>query len=165
MASRLFLLAVAGSAAVAQMESMSGMEPSTTMEGGDAMTAHSSSAAAGSSAASWTEASMTSIMTSMPSAIMPSDVSASLGGSTTPTTLVVDTMTPPAPSSGKTWAMATPEDVSGVSTSGIALSTGSSSNKAGSTGAATVNGMSSVYNKISMGLLALCIVASAAVQM
>ncbi|KUI66013.1 hypothetical protein VM1G_01805 [Cytospora mali] len=162
MASRLFLLAVAGSAAVAQTESMPGTKSLAIIEGDDAMMAHSSSAAAGSAAATWTE---TSMMTSMPSAIMPSDVSASLGGSTTPSTLVVDTMTPPAPSSGKTWAMATPEDVSGVSTSKIALSTGSSSTKASSTGAATVNGMSSVYDKISMGLLALCVVASAAVQL
>ncbi|ROW10967.1 hypothetical protein VMCG_01037 [Cytospora schulzeri] len=143
MASRLFLLALAGSAALAQM---SGMGMATTAESDDDAMATDWPTAM----PTWTEEGITTTLTSIPSAIMPFDISVTLIGSTTPTTLVVDTMTPPAPSSSVAWAMATSGNmVPGMSTSGVAMWTGSPSANATSTGGATVNGMSSAYSKIS----------------
>ncbi|ROW14790.1 hypothetical protein VPNG_03771 [Cytospora leucostoma] len=150
---RRFLLALAGSLTMAQPETMSGMDMSTT------------NGAAASTAATRTQADMTSTITSLPSAIMPPDVSASLSGSSPPSTLVLDTMRPPSPSSSKTWAVATPGVVSGGTTSGKAMSTSSSPTTASSTGATKINGMGSVYSKISMDLLALGVVVSAVMQL
>ncbi|KAK7744170.1 hypothetical protein SLS53_003691 [Cytospora paraplurivora] len=138
------------------------MTPETMAAGMDMSTTDGPAA---SSVATRTQADNTSIMTSLPSAIMPPDVSASLSGSSTPSTLVLDTMRPPSPSSSKTWAVVTPGVVSGATTSGKAMSTGSSPATASSTGATKINGMGSEYSRVSMGLLALGVVVSAVMQL
>lgn len=140
MASRLFVLALAGSVALAQ----------------DTVTGDNSVTAAEPATAEPTTASQTIAATTvLPTAIMPSDVSDVSG---TPTTLVVDTQTPPSPSSSMSWAITTTHDGMGhlthANVSGVAGPTGGASPSG--TGAAgdsvdNVNGaVRSVCNKISV---------------
>lgn len=146
MTSRFLVLALAGSVALAQAtNSMApGHEMPVTEDGNSMATAEH------------TTASQTMAATTpLPTAIMPSDVSDVSG---TPTTLVVDTQTPPAPSSSMSWAITTTHDMGHMThanASGVAGPTGGAS-PPGTGGASdsvdNVNGAARrVYNKISVG--------------
>ncbi|KAJ0121561.1 hypothetical protein J7T55_008725 [Diaporthe amygdali] len=164
MASRFFVLALAGSMALAQ--DTDSMPPGHDMP----LTGDSATTTAEKATAEQTTASLTmAATTALPTAIMPSDVSDVTG---TPTTLVVDTQTPPPPSSSMSWAITTTHDMTHMTNANVsgapaptggALPSGTGS-PSGAVG--NVNGAArSVCNKISIGVLALCIVASAALQM
>lgn len=92
--------------------------------------------------------------TALPTAIMPSDVSDVSG---TPATLVVDTQTPPSPSSSMSWAITTTHDMSHMTSanvSGVAAPTGGASPSGSGSASGSVdnvNGaMRSAYNNISV---------------
>ncbi|KAG8165385.1 hypothetical protein KVR01_005660 [Diaporthe batatas] len=165
MASRLVVLALAGSMAVAQdMDAKpAGHEMTTSGDSSPVITTTAHLAAADATTASQAVAATTAL----PTAIMPSDVSDVSG---TPTTLVIDTQTPPSPSSSVSWSITTTSE-----TGHMTMSHGNMSGVAGPTGAGSasstggvdnVNGAArSVFNKVSIGMLALCLAASAALQM
>ncbi|POS69696.1 hypothetical protein DHEL01_v211911 [Diaporthe helianthi] len=166
MASRCLVLALAGCFVLGQdMDAMpAGHEMTSSGDSSSPMittTAHLA-------AADPTTASQAVVATTpLPTAIMPSDVSDLTG---TPTTLVVDTQTPPSPSSSMSWSVTTTSEMGHMTMnhanmSGVAGPTGAAS--ASSTGGVdNVNGAArSVFNKVWIGLLALCLAASAAQQM
>lgn len=151
MASRLLVLALVGSTALAQdMDAMpAGHEMTTAGDSSPVITTTAHLAAADLTTASQAVAATTPL----PTAIMPSDVSDVSG---TPTTLVVDTQTPPSPSSSMSWSITTTSEtghmtMNHVNMSGVAGPTGGAS--ASSTGGVdNVNGAArSVFNKVSVG--------------
>lgn len=150
MASQLVVLALAGSMVLAQdMDAMpAGHEMTTTGDSGPVITTTAHLAAADPTTASQAVAATTPL----PTAIMPSDVSDVSG---TPTTLVVDTQTPPSPSSSMSWSITTTSGMGHMTMnhgnmSGVAAPTGGGS--ASSTGGVdNVNGAArSVFNKVSV---------------
>ncbi|KAI3397885.1 hypothetical protein diail_10286 [Diaporthe ilicicola] len=154
MASRFFVLALAGSMALAQ--EMESMPPGHDMTGdSNSVTTTAEHTTAEQATAGHTTASLTAAATTaLPTAIMPSDISDVSG---TPATLVVDTQTPPPPSTSMSWVITTTQDMThmthanvsgaaapsgGVSSSGTGSASGSVDN---------VNGaVRSVCNKISV---------------
>lgn len=157
MASRIFVLALAlaGSVALAQdTDSMpAGHEMSVT---GDAnsVTAAEPTTAEHATAEPTTASQALEATTPLPTAIMPSDVSDVSG---TPTTLVVDTQTPPSPSSSMSWAITTTHNMGQMThanASGVAEPTGGASpSGTGSAGDSVDNVNSAVrsaFNKISV---------------
>lgn len=156
MASRILVLALAGSLALALAQDTDSMPAGHDMPvtaDGNSVTAVEHTTAEHATA-EYTTASQT-LAATMPTAIMPSDVSDVSG---TPTTLVVDTQTPPSPSSSMSWAITTAHDMGHMThanASGVAGPTGGAS-PSGTGGASdsvdNVNGaVRSVYNKISVG--------------
>ncbi|KAI7788933.1 hypothetical protein LA080_005035 [Diaporthe eres] len=169
MASQFFVLALASSVALAQdMDSMpAGHEMSVTGDG-NSVTAAEPTTAEHATAEPTTASQALEATTPLPTAIMPSDVSDVSG---TPTTLVVDTQTPPSPSSSMSWAITTTHNMGQMThanASGVAEPTGGASpSGTGGAGDSVDNVNSAVrsaFNKISIGILALCFVASAALQ-
>ena len=155
MASRTFLLALAGSVALAQeMGSMPAGHDMPVTEDSNSVTAAEHTTAEKATAEYTTASQTLAATTPLPTAIMPSDVSDVSG---TPTTLVVDTQTPPSPSSSMSWAITTTHDMGHMThanMSGMAGPTGGGSPS--STGGASdsvdsVNSaVRSVFNKISV---------------
>lgn len=151
MASRFLSLALAGYVALAQdMDSMApGHEMTVTGDSNSVTTAEHTTAE------QVTTASQTlAATTPLPTAIMPSDVTDVSG---TPTTLVVDTQTPPSPSSSMSWAITTTHDMGHMThanASGVAGPTGGASASGtggGSDSVDNVNGaVRSACNKISV---------------
>lgn len=110
MISQFFVLALAGSFALAQdMDSMPAGHDMPVTGDGNSVTAVEQTTAEQATAEYTTASQTMGATTALPTAIMPSDVSDVSG---TPTTLVVDTQTPPSPSSSMSWAITTTHDMS-----------------------------------------------------
>lgn len=103
------MLALAGSFALAQdMDSMTAGHDMPVTGDGNSVTAVEQTTAEQATAEYTTASQTLAATTALPTAIMPSDVSDVSG---TPTTLVVDTQTPPSPSSSMSWAITTTHDM------------------------------------------------------
>lgn len=155
MASRILVLALAASVALAQdTDSMPPGHDMPVTGDGNSMTAAEPTTAEHATAEPTTASQAMEATTALPTAIMPSDVSDVSG---TPTTLVVDTQTPPSPSSSMSWAITTTHDMSHMTpanASGVAGPTGGASpSGTGGAGDSVDNVNSAVrsaFNKISV---------------